>query len=93
MEKERNAAVPLLRTLQSESESESMIGGSEVCSHRKSRKVGYEQKDSRCAPRSILLLVKYVPVNYAFQFSGPVTALRAGTRANSKSSHGSVTLN
>jgi hypothetical protein len=47
VEKERNAAVPLLRTLESESESESMIGGSEVCSHRKSRKMGYEEKDSR----------------------------------------------
>ena len=35
--------------------------------------------------------VKYV--NYAFRFSGPVTALRAGTRAKSKSSHGSVTPN
>jgi hypothetical protein len=35
VEEERNAAVPLLRTLESESESESMIGGSEVCSHRK----------------------------------------------------------
>ena len=29
-------------------------------------------------------------MNYAFQFSGPVTALRAGTRAKSKSSHGPV---
>ena len=27
----------------------------------------------------------YVPVNYAFRFSGPVTALRAGTRAKSNS--------
>jgi hypothetical protein len=35
--------------------------------------------------------VKYAPVNYAVWFSGPVTALRAGTRAKSKSSHGSVT--
>jgi hypothetical protein len=28
--------------------------------------------------------VKYAPVNYAFRFSGPVTALRAGARAKSK---------
>ena len=27
-------------------------------------------------------------MNYAFRFSGPVTALRAGTRTKSKSSHG-----
>jgi hypothetical protein len=37
MWKERNALEPLLRTLEPESESESMIGGSEVYSHRKSR--------------------------------------------------------
>ena len=30
MEEERRAAVPVLRTLESESELESMIGGSEV---------------------------------------------------------------
>ena len=31
-----------------------------------------------------LLKVKYASVNYAFRFSGPVTALRAKTRAKSK---------
>ena len=40
VERERNAAAPLLRRLEPESESESMIGGSEVYSHRKSRKMG-----------------------------------------------------
>jgi hypothetical protein len=40
VERERNAAAPLLRRLKPESESESMIGGSEVYSHRKSRKMG-----------------------------------------------------
>jgi hypothetical protein len=39
VEKERSAEVPLLRTFESESESESMIDGSEVYSHRKSRKI------------------------------------------------------
>jgi hypothetical protein len=33
-------AAPLLRRLEPESESESTIGGSEVYSHRKSRKMG-----------------------------------------------------
>jgi hypothetical protein len=39
VEKERNAAALFSRALESESESESMIGGSEVYSHRKSRKM------------------------------------------------------
>ena len=36
--------------------------------------------------RQVAWLHKYAPVNYAFRFSGPVTALRAraGTRAKSK---------
>ena len=40
MEEERKAAVPVLRTLESEWELESMIGGSEVYSHRKSKEIG-----------------------------------------------------
>jgi hypothetical protein len=40
-------AVSLLRKLETESESESMIGGSEVYSNKKSRKIGCEQKDPR----------------------------------------------
>jgi hypothetical protein len=40
VERERNAAAPLLRRLEPESESEPMIGGSEVYSHRKSGKMG-----------------------------------------------------
>jgi hypothetical protein len=39
MWKERNVVVLLLLTLEPESKSESMIGGSEVYSYRKSRKM------------------------------------------------------
>jgi hypothetical protein len=43
----RKAAVPVPRTLESELEFESMIGGGEVYSHRKSREIGRERKDTR----------------------------------------------
>ena len=52
MAEERNAAVLELRTLLLESESESIVGGSEmVYSHRRRQRRAKKDAFARCAPR------------------------------------------
>ena len=52
MAEERNAAVPELRILLLESESESIVGGSEVVySHRRRQRRAKRDAFARCAPQ------------------------------------------